>query len=79
MAEPDSATTAISLVQSSLKELLVKVCKAEQRSKMLTTLLRLRLLPKDMKNFVKNQLKQQRNQVPGGLGTRLLNQGKTDY
>ena len=64
MAEPDCADSAISMLKSSLKELLVKVCETEQRSKLLMTLLRLRLLPKDVKNFVKNQMKQQRNQGP---------------
>ena len=76
MAEPDCADSAISLLKSSLKEQLVKVCESEQRSKLLVTLLRLKLLPKDVKNFVTKQLKQQRNQGPRGMGEKIFKSGK---
>ena len=72
MAEPYCADSAITLLQSSLKEKLVKVCGAEQRSKLLSTLLRLRLLPKDVRNFVRKQLNQQRNQEPRGWVDRVF-------
>ena len=76
MAEPNCADSAISLLKSSLKELLVKVCEAEQRSKLLSTLLKLKLLPRDVKNFVTNQLKQQRNLGPRSLGEKIFLTGK---
>ena len=76
MAEPDSASIAISSMKSGLKELLVKVCGAEQRSKLLATLLRLKLLTKDVKNFTRKQLLQQRNQVQRGLGNLTFQSGK---
>ena len=76
MAEPDCADIAITSMKSSLKELLVRVCGAEQRTRLLSTLLRLKLLNKDVRNFVIKQLKQQRNQEPRGLGSRIFQSGK---
>ena len=76
MAEPDSASIAISSMKSGLKELLVKVCGAEQRTRLLSTLLRLKLLTKDVKNFSRKQLMQQRNQVQRGLGNMIFQSGK---
>ena len=76
MAEPHCADIAISMLKSGLSEKLVKVCESEQRSKLLVTLLRLRLLPKDVKKFVMKQLKQQRNLGSRGMGERVFKEGK---
>ena len=77
MAEPNCADSAISSLKSSLKDKLVRVCRAEQRSRVLSTLLRLKLLPKDVRNFVKKQLEQQKNLWPRGLGEKIFNGGGT--
>ena len=76
MAEPHCADIAISMLKSGLSDILVKVCESEQRSKLLVTLLRLRLLPKDVKEFVMKQLKQQRNLGSRGRGERVFKEGK---
>ena len=60
MTEPTSASIVISSVKSSLKELLIKVCGAEHRTKLLSTLLKLKLLTRDVKNFSRKQLMQER-------------------
>ena len=39
-------------------------------------MLSFKLLNKDVKNFVRKQLKQQRNQEPRGLGSRIFQSGK---
>ena len=64
------------MLKSGLSDTLVKVCESEQRSKLLVTLLRLRLLPKDVKEFVMKQLKQQRNLGSRGRGERVFKEGK---
>ena len=76
MAEPHCADIAISMLKSGLSDKLVKVCESEQRSKLLVTLLRLRLLPKDVKKFVMKQLRQQRNLGTRGMGERVFKEGK---
>ena len=76
MAEPSCADSAISLLKSGLRDKLVRVCRAEQRSRVLSTLLRLKLLPKDVSNFVRKQLNQQKNLEPRGLGEMTFNSGK---
>ena len=76
MAEPDSATKAVSKLESSLKDILVKICEAEQRSKLLSTLVRLQLLTREVKNFSRKQLLQQRGLGPRGLGNKLFKTGK---
>ena len=76
MAEPNSASDAIVKLESSLKDVLVKICETEQRSKLLSTLLRLELLTKDVKNFILKQFSQQRNQVPRGLANKIFKSGK---
>ena len=76
MAEPVSASKALIKLERSLKELLVKICESEQRSKLLSTLLRLELLPRDVKNFSMKQLLQQRGLGRRGLGKKLFKTGK---
>ena len=76
MAEPSSADIAISLLKSSLSDMLVKVCEAEQRSKLLVTLLSLKLLPRDVMRFTMKQLKQQRNLGSRGMGEKVFKAGK---
>ena len=79
MAEPDSADIAdiaITLLKSSLSETLVKVCEAEERSKLLVKLLSLRLLPRDVRKFTMKQLKQQRNLGSRGMGEKGFKAGK---
>ena len=78
MAMPNSATTATTLLESSLKENLVGICEAEQRSKLLMTLLRMGLLTKDVKNFMGKQLKQQRSLGSKGVGRNYSNLGNTE-
>ena len=63
-------------MESSLKENLVNICETEQRSKLLSTLLKLQLLTRDVKNFSRKQLLQQRGLGPRGLGKRLFKTGK---
>ena len=65
MAVPSSASQATVLLERNLKENMVKTCEAEQRSKMLMTLLRLGLVTREVKYFVLKQLKQQRKPRPG--------------
>ena len=77
MAEPDSADMAITTLQRGLKETLVKVCETEQRSKLLSILLKLKLLPRDVKNFTEKQLLQQRNLVSRGWVGLVFKSGKT--
>ena len=76
MAEPNCADSAISLLKSSLSETLVKVCESEQRSRLLVTLLRMKLLPRDVKRFVMKQLGQQRNLGSRGMGDKIFKAGK---
>ena len=79
MTEPTSASIVISSVKSSLKELLIKVCGAEQRTTLLSTLLKLKLLTRDVKNFSRKQLMQERrnqDQVQRGFGEKLFQAGK---
>ena len=76
MAEPNSANIAISLLKSGLSEVLVKVCESEQRSRLLATLLKLRLLPRDVKKFVMKQLRQQRNLGSRGWEEKAFKAGK---
>ena len=73
MAEPNSATKAVIIkLESCLKENLVNICETEQRSKLLSTLLKLQLLTRDVKNFSRKQLLQQRGLGPRGLGKWLF-------
>ena len=65
MAAPNSATPARILLERSLKEMMTKTCMAEQRTKLLGTLLRMNLLPRDVRSFMRKQLKQQRVRKPG--------------
>ena len=76
MAEPVSASKALIELERSLKDLLVKICESEQRSKLLSTLLRMELLPRDVKNFSRKQLLQQRGLGLRGLGKKLFKTGK---
>ena len=77
MAQPNSADKAkISELESSLKENLIKICETEQRSKLLSTLLRLELLTRDVKNFTKKQLPQRRSLGSRGLGKQIFKTGK---
>ena len=52
------------------------VCKAEQRSRWLNSLVRRRLLPKDVRNFVVKQIKQQRANKSRGLVDEIFKSGK---
>ena len=52
------------------------VCKAEQRSRWLDSLVRKRLLPKDVRNFVLKQIKQQRARKSRGLVEEVFKSGK---
>ena len=56
---------------------MVDVCKAEQRSRWLNSLVRQRLLPKDVRNFVMKQIKQQRAGKSRGLVEEIFKSGKT--
>ena len=58
MAKPNSAMIAESELERGLKDILVKICEAEQRSKLLSTLLRLKLLTREVKSFSRKQLLQ---------------------
>ena len=58
---PNSAEPASDMLERDVKEAMVKVCEAEQRTKLLTTLLRMGLLSRDVKHFVGKQLDQQRS------------------
>ena len=60
MAVPNCVSSAITLLERRLKGNMVKTCEAEQRSKLLMTLLRLGLLTREVKNFVDKQLRQQK-------------------
>ena len=55
----------------------MRICEAEQRSKLLMTLLRMGLLTKDVKHFMSKQLKQQRSLGPKGGGAKLFKSGKS--
>ena len=55
---------------------MVKVCESEQRSRLLVTLLRMKLLPRDVKRFVMKQLGQQRNLGSRGMGDKIFKAGK---
>ena len=68
MAVPNSARLATHSLERELKENMVRTCEAEQRSKLLMTLLRLGLLTKEVKNFMMKQLKQRRGQKSRGGG-----------
>ena len=59
-----------------MKDILVKICETEQRSKLLSTLLRLELLTKDVKNFTRKQLLQRRSLGSRGLGKQVFKTGK---
>ena len=62
-----------------MRELLVKVCGAEQRTRLLSTLLKLRLLTRDVKNYSRKQLMQERKnqaQVQRGFGEKIFQAGK---
>ena len=59
-----------------MKDILMKICETEQRSKLLSTLLRLELLTKDVKNFTRKQLLQRRSQGSRGLGKQIFKTGK---
>jgi hypothetical protein len=62
MAMPSSATPAsMLLLERSLKDIMIKTCEAEQRSKLLGTLLRMNLLTNDVRNFLVKQVDQQRS------------------
>ena len=64
MAMPNSAEPASDKLDRDMKEAMVKVCEAEQRTKLLTTLLRMGLLSREVKHFVGKQLDQQRSKGP---------------
>ena len=64
------------LLERELKENMVKTCEAEQRSKMLSTLLRLGLVTREVGSFMKKQLKQQRRRRGPGGGTKVFKSGK---
>ena len=68
MAMPISAEPGNIRLKKDVKEAMVKVCEAEQRSKLLTTLLRMGLLSRDVKHFEKKQLDQQRSRGPRSRG-----------
>ena len=64
MAMPISAEPANIRLERDVKEAMVKVCEAEQRPKLLTTLLRMGLLSRDVRHFERKQLDQQRSKGP---------------
>ena len=68
MAGPNSATTVSVLLERDLSDTMVKTCEAEQRSKLIVTCLRLKLLLRDVRSQVVNQLSQQRSLGPKGNG-----------
>ena len=76
MAKPNSAMIAESELERGLKDILVKICEAEQRSKLLSTLLRLKLLTREVKSFSRKQLLQQRSLGQRGLGETIFKTGK---
>ena len=59
-----------------MKEILIKICETEQRSKLLSTLLRLGLLSRDVKNFSRKQILQWRSLGSRGLGRKVFETGK---
>ena len=59
-----------------MKEILIKICETEQRSKLLSTLLRLGLLTRDVKSFSRKQIMQRRSMGPRGLGRKIFETGK---
>ena len=56
---------------------MTKTCMAEQRTKLLGTLLRMNLLPRDVRSFMRKQLKQQRGRKPGKGGKHDRNKYKS--
>ena len=76
MAMPNCATSATTSLESRLRENLVRIWEAEQRSKLRMMLLRMGLLTKDVKNVMGKQLKQQRSLGPKGGGVKLFKSGK---
>ena len=71
MAEPSSTNKAVSKLESSLKDILIKICETEQRSKLLSTLLRMQLLTREVKSFSRKQLLGSR-----GLRSKIFKTGK---
>ena len=55
-------------MERDVKEAMVKVCEAEQRTKFLTTLMRMGLLSRDVRHFERKQLDQQRSKGPRSRG-----------
>ena len=60
MARPKSASGARHSVESELKQIMVKTLEAEQRSKLLKTLLKMGLLTKEVKGFLTKQRRSQK-------------------
>ena len=77
MSEQNNADSDIPSLRRGLKDTMVDVCKAEQRSRWLNSLVRQRLLPKDVRNFVMKQIKQQRAGKSRGLVEEIFKSGKT--
>ena len=75
MSEQSNADSDIPSMQRRLKNTLVEVCKAEQRSRWLDSLVRKRLLPKDVRNFILKQFKQQRAGRSRGMD-QVFNSGR---
>ena len=72
MAGPSSASDARILLERELKEAMVNVCEAEQRSKLIGTLLRLGLVTREVGSFLGKQKENQRsskqkNQMKSGV------------
>ena len=72
MAGPSSASDARILLERELKEAMVNVCEAEQRSKLIGTLLRLGLVTREVGSFLGKQKENQRsskqkNQIKSGV------------
>ena len=77
MSEQDNADSDILSLRRGLNDTMVDVCKAEQRSRWLNSLVRQRLLPKVVRNFVMKQIKQQRAGKSRGLVEEIFKSGKT--
>ena len=67
MVGPSEAKKTILLVESELKENLVKTMEAEQRTKLLLSMLRSGLVTKDVKKTLRKQLNSRRRCVKKNL------------
>jgi hypothetical protein len=67
MAKPNSARSAMILVERELKQKMVMTCESEQRTKLLQTLLRMGLMTKEMESSNRKQMKSKMRSGEGNM------------